>query len=60
MEHLQTHTQRRMLESGLMRVRVYMSKNQENLKLLSNINVYVLNADSITQENNQERENRGK
>lgn len=46
-----------------MHVLVYISKNQENLKLLSNINVYLLNANSseyMTEKNNQEKESRSK
>lgn len=41
-----------------MHVLIYISKNQENLKLLSNINVYLLNAnlsEYMTEKNNQER-----
>lgn len=68
MEYLQlkTHTKKKTsqtLQSCLMHVLVYISKNQENLKLLSNINVYLLNANSseyMTEKNNQERESRSK
>lgn len=46
-----------------MHVLVYISKNQENLKLLSNINVYLLNAnlsEYMKEKNSQERESRSK
>lgn len=41
-----------------MHVLIYISKNQENLKLLSNINVYLLNAnlsEYMSEKNSQER-----
>lgn len=53
--HTLTQRRRRTLESDLMHVLVYSSKNQENFKLLSNINVYLSNANSVTEKNNQER-----
>lgn len=63
LEYLQLQTHKKensqTLQSCLMHVLVYISKNQETLKLLSNINVYLLNAnlsEYMTKE--QLRENR--
>lgn len=58
-----THTQRRKqtLESGLMHVLVYISKNQEYLKLLSNINVLLIECKfNDRKEQPRERESRKK
>lgn len=57
--HQHTHTRGGTLQSCLMHVLVYISKNQESLKLLSNINVYLLNANSseYMTEKEQPREN---